>query len=369
MKVITTLCLFIWASKLSAQPYSIKGNIPQIKDGDKIYMYHIERGATMPRKESAIFKAGNFLLTGTLEEPGRVVLIMYENNKGGKQTMLETFIGADNMTLLQNDTLTHATIKGSTANADYTVLKKNIEPINNKIMDLYKEMELADGQKDTTTIKQKQKELEQIQQAELKPTCKKFIETRPNSPAALIALETFIGEDLDYNTVNIVWQKIGAKAKATATGKYFKEKMEKAYLTRVGAVAPAVVQKNTDGAEVSLASYKGKFVLVDFWASWCKPCRAENPNVLANYNAYKNKNFDVLGVSLDTNKDRWLNAIKKDNLPWAQISDLKGWKNELVIKYGIESIPQNWLVNPQGIIVARNLAEEKLGEKLAELLK
>jgi thiol-disulfide isomerase/thioredoxin len=119
---------------------------------------------------------------------------------------------------------------------------------------------------------------------------------------------------------------------------------------------------------VSLSSFKGKYFLLDFWASWCGPCRRENPNVVKAYRQYHNKGFDILGVSLDDSKDDWLKAIKKDGLSWTQVSDLKGWKNEAATLYGIQGIPMNFLIDKEGKIIAKNLRGQDLEKRLAEVL-
>lgn len=137
----------------------------------------------------------------------------------------------------------------------------------------------------------------------------------------------------------------------------------------VGNMAPDFTMNDTEGKPVSLSQYKGQFVLVDFWASWCGPCRGENPNVVAAYKKYKNKNFTVLGVSLDEDKDAWMKAIQKDGLTWKHISDLKGWQSAVVPVYGIEGIPYNVLLDPEGKILATELREKDLDAFLSKTLK
>jgi peroxiredoxin len=136
----------------------------------------------------------------------------------------------------------------------------------------------------------------------------------------------------------------------------------------VGSMAADFSQTDTSGAIVNLSSFKGKYVLVDFWASWCRPCRQENPNVVNNFNRFKDKNFTVLGVSLDRAKEPWLQAIKDDSLSWTHVSDLKFWSNAVAQQYGISSIPQNLLIGPDGKIVAKNLRGADLENTLCKFL-
>jgi peroxiredoxin len=154
---------------------------------------------------------------------------------------------------------------------------------------------------------------------------------------------------------------------------YFSELIVKslndAKVGQIGSMATEFTQNDQNGKPVKLSSFRGKYVLIDFWASWCRPCRQENPNVVAAYNKYKAKNFTVLGVSLDQDKNNWIQAIAADKLTWTHVSDLKYWSNEVAQLYHIQSIPANLLIDPTGRIIGKDLRGEELLQKLANILK
>ena len=196
-----------------------------------------------------------------------------------------------------------------------------------------------------------------------------LLAAHPASPVAAYFVVKDFAYKLDLEGMKAVRAKLDASLAGSEYVNQIESMISRMEKVQVGSIAPDFTLPDVDGNPVSLSSFRGKYVLVDFWAAWCPDCRKENPNIVAAWEKYKDKNFAVLGVSLDRKRDQWLAAIEKDNLTWTQVSDLKYWDSEAAVLYCIRWIPMSFLIDPEGKIVAIGLEGEELHNKLEELLK
>ena len=208
--------------------------------------------------------------------------------------------------------------------------------------------------------------------AERKKIQRVFIAQHPDYEVSLRALNEVIGHlPEDVPSLKKLYAKLDKSLQQSEAGIKTKSLLDKFDAVSIGRPAPLFTAADTLGNPVKLSDYRGKYVLLDFWASWCGPCREENPNVVKAYQQYKDRNFDVLSVSLDQpgKRDAWIKAIHDDQLSWTHVSDLKYWNNEVAQLYMVKSIPQNFLIDPKGKIIAANLRAEALSKTLEELIK
>jgi peroxiredoxin len=204
-------------------------------------------------------------------------------------------------------------------------------------------------------------------------TIEAYIKFIHSHPASMLSLKLFpkVAYEQPYSVVKPLFDGLSPIVKNSEDGKKMAENLEKMRATAIGQPAPDFEMPDTGGKLVSLSSFRGKYVLLDFWASWCGPCRAENPNLVNIYNKYKDQNFTIIGISLDKpgSKAAWLTAIKKDGLPWLQLSDLKFWDSPAAKLFGVQAIPQNFLIDPDGVIVGKTLMGKSLEAKLEEIIQ
>lgn len=195
------------------------------------------------------------------------------------------------------------------------------------------------------------------------------VKANPKDPNSIRLIQKVGGYYPDYHELATLFKGLDKKVKKSNDGKIFDRYLDALKNTLPGKKSPSITQLDLNGEPYSLSDLKGKYVLIDFWASWCPPCREENPKLVKTYAEFKDKDFEILGVSFDKEFDAWAKAVKDDNLTWKHISDLQGWNSSAGQSYGVKAIPQNILVDPEGKVIARNLHGEDLNTKLREILK
>ncbi len=280
---------------------------------------------------------------------------------------LSLFLENSDISIKGVDSIKNASVSGSVTDREQREVEAMIRPQTDVIIKLNNEFR---GKPKDDAYKKASDSVTHLV-AKNKAVYLNFAKTHLNSYMGLYVYNiNVLGSKFEPKEVGrTLFNQFSAELRSTALGKRTLEKIEAAERRESGVKATDFTQTDLNGKPFTLSSLRGKYVLVDFWASWCVPCRAENPNLVKAYQELKGKNFEVVGVSLDQGKAAWEEAVKKDNLPWIHVCDLKGWKNEVAALYGINSVPQNFLVNPQGVIIAKNLRGENLTEQLKTLIK
>ena len=360
MKKITGLALLMISFiSLNAQGLKVTGALKNLADNTEV---SLSDGVTNQEVGKGISKDGNFIITGSTKS-ATIFLLGFK----GMEQKLPLFIGNENITIagdLQN--VAALKISGSVSHNVYqdymSVLTPLIEPYIKSMQ--ANQVETNASKKDSLT-KLSNDLSTNVTNAFLKLTSK-----YNQSPVSALFLLQFANMfPVIKDGLPSIYGSFTGDAKIGPFADILDETVSSAELGKIGTVLPEFKQNDASGKSVSLSSFRGKYVLIDFWASWCGPCRAENPAVVKAFNAYKAKGFTVLGVSLDQDKAKWLEAIKKDGLTWTQVSDLKYWNNAVAQQFGIQSIPANFLIDPKGVVIGKDLRGEDLLKVLAANVK
>lgn len=340
--------------------FHITGQIDGMKKGKLILT--IYNYADNPR-DTAKIADGRFSFSGTVAEPVFAVI----TSMGTPKDHLELYVEPGEINIRgKNGSISSASISGSRINDDDKLLKQHLQSISDWEEANSKLYQQAAKNKDTKT-------LDSLDDLDLKVLEEKrklitsFVKEHPTSMRAAMAIPENYSYYAEATDIEPLYYLLDPSLQASPAGEKIKEMIRIYKTVAIGQMIPDISQITPDGKTLSLFSLRGKYVLVDFWASWCGPCRRENPNIVTACKQFQDKDFTVFGVSYDTKKDNWEKAIHDDQLMWHHVSDLQGWKNNTSDQFGIKAIPSNILIDKEGRIIAKNIFGKRLLEKLGSL--
>lgn len=368
--VISTAFLFSCNKETNSDGYQVSGTIDSIQDGVKVFIETPDNQGGVIAIDTAFVKDGKFEFKGNAKEI-EIAYLQIEDLQGKIPFVLEN----QKITITAyKDSLQASKIGGSYNNDELTKFNKEFENFQKKVVKFQEEHSdafMAAQQANDTEAMTKISEDYMVLEKEFTVFTNEYTTENPNSFVTLMLLAQMANNpDADFSKVKADAEALSPELKSTKIGVEMQEKLKSLSSTSVGQIAPDFSAPNPEGKIVSLKESLGKVTLIDFWASWCGPCRRENPNVVALYNEFHDKGFNIIGVSLDKEdkKDEWIKAIEVDKLTWTQISNLKHWQDPIARQYNVQGIPATFLLDAEGKIVAKNLRGAELRAKVAELL-
>lgn len=376
-KFLFTGIIAILAS-CSQNSYTINGNVESKELEGKI-IYKIASNFTedwsiVPQKDSAIIRNGKYVFKGEAAGPDYCNIYLPAENNGnmGDAIIYRTIVLEKGNINVNTSVNNKTTVSGTPMNDDFQRFENKCRPLHEKLSDVYAKLEKLENEK-----LQPQGEKEKLE-AEFRQ-CRRmldsldydFVKENINNPATWYM--KLYNTSITTNTVEKKKELIAGADEFTKNLPIYKgivKRIATLERTAVGQPYVDIKMQNTEGEIIALSDYigKGKYVLVDMWASWCGPCRAEMPNVINAYHKYKDKGLEIVGISLDSKKESWIKAIDELKIPWPQMSDLKSWKSEGAKAYAVSGIPHTILIDKEGTIIARGIRGEELHKKLEELL-
>ncbi len=351
--------------KVKAKPFQINGNIDGLKQGYVVLKNKID--GKLITVDSTQLSNGSFTLKGKIRLPEVYALLVADDNKmyGTKSLFVEP---GEIMVNADVNNIKKARISGSDSEGKLQAFKKQLQTWDDRTNGLYKKYKEAVKAGNTSEQDKINGQIATSFQEKMGFIKKHVMGNLSDPLSPYIAMTYLVSSGISESELEKIAKGFGPELDASKYAFEVKSYYNVLVKTGVGETAPNFSLTDKDGKTISLSNMKGKYVLLDFWASWCEPCREENPDILKMYNEFKGKGFTVLGVSIDTDKGAWLKALKEDKLPFANVIDVAGWDSKVGKQYGVRSIPHSLLLDKQGKIVAKNLRGAELRKKLGEIL-
>jgi peroxiredoxin len=348
-------------NNLAKGPLKITGEIAGMDTGRLEFLYPV---ADSSHSDTVLVKGGKFEFSFELKEPTNMIF----RKLGTRGEEVSFFADPGKVTITgYKDSMWTSKVKGGPTQTLFLQADEKFREIIKPAEGLSQAYSAAQQSQNVNEIMRIQQEFNRLQDS-AKSYAKSFVFTNRNSIVAPYFSLVYLPEAGKEDLLKSVYDTLTPAVKKSYFGTKLEELISSMSKTSIGVMAPDFTQNDPAGQPVSLSSLRGQYVLVDFWASWCAPCRQENPNVVNAYNAYKDKGFTIIGVSLDQDKAAWEKAILDDKLTWTHVSDLKYFENAVAKTYGIRSIPASFLLDKEGRIIAKDLRGDALAIKLAELI-
>lgn len=370
--VFTVIVMLIVTYSVAQDKFEIYGKLSRVKNGKKVMLSYVDSEGKNVR-DSTMLKNGKFHFKGTTAFGNKATLALVPLEKDDIRKNIaidfqQFYLEKGKYKVIAADSLKFAAITGTKVQDEFNSYNVHTKDLLDQFKDItarFSKVYYAKV-KDTLAIQAIQAEARPVY-ARIESVLDSFIFSNPDSYVALDLILENKTVVIDPAVFSKYYDPLSERVLASFNGQKLTQRYNKAKRIAIGQ-AVDFEMPDKDGNTFKLSSLKGKYVLVDFWASWCVPCRAENPHLLKAYKELNSKGFEIVGVSLDDNREAWLRAVEYDNLPWIQLGDLKGFNSDVAVKYGISAIPQNFLIDPEGKVIGKDLRGENVSQMIASLM-